>query len=62
MMLDPNFDPYLELQEVKVELLRQQHTIKNLIIGHNHNQELIQGLTDQNRHLIELIKQLKQLN
>lgn len=58
-MIDPNFDPYLELQEVKLELLRQQKTIKNLIIGHNHNQELITNLTEQNRQLIELIRQLK---
>lgn len=58
-MIDPNFDPYLELQEVKLELLRQQKTIKNLIIGHNHNQELIQQLTDQSRQLIELIRQLQ---
>lgn len=61
-MLDPNFDPYLELQEVKVELLRQQKTIRNLIVGHNHNQELIQGLVDQNRHLIELISQIRNSN
>lgn len=58
-MIDPNFDPYLELQEVKLELLRQQNIIKNLIIGHNHNQELIQQLTDQSRQLIELIRQLQ---
>lgn len=55
-MLDPNFDPYLELQEAKVELLRQQRTLRQLCVAHNHNQELISDLVQQHHQLVELVK------
>lgn len=55
-MLDSNFDPYLELQEAKVEILRQQKTIRQLCIANNHNQELINDVVQQHHQLIGLIK------
>lgn len=54
-LIDPNFDPYLELQETKVEVLRHQSIIRHLTIGHNHNQQLIADLVDQNRQLVKLV-------
>lgn len=58
-LIDPDFDPYLELQETKVEVLRHQRTIHRLTIGHNHNQQLIADLVDQNRQLLNLVKSHK---
>jgi hypothetical protein len=55
-MLDSNFDPYLELQEAKIEILRQQKTIRQLCIANNHNQELINDVVQQHHQLIGLIK------
>ena len=54
-LIDPHFDPYLELQETKVEVLRHQSIIRRLTIGHNHNQQLIADLVDQNRQLVKLV-------
>jgi len=55
-LLNPNFDPYLELQETKLEVIRHQNTIKQLIVGHNHSQELIRDLVEQHHQLVELVK------
>jgi cell division FtsZ-interacting protein ZapD len=55
-MLDANFDPYLELQETKVELLRQQRTLRQLCIAHNHNQEIVNSLVQQHDELVNLVK------
>lgn len=54
--INPNFDPYLELQETKLEVIRHQNTIQQLIVGHNHNQELIRDLVQQHHQLVELVK------
>jgi len=55
-MLDANFDPYLELQEAKVEILRQQKTLRQLCIAHNHNQEMLADLVQQHDQLVNLVK------
>jgi hypothetical protein len=55
-MLDANFDPYLELQETKVELLRQQRTLRQVCIAHNHNQEMLNDLVKQHEQLVNLVK------
>jgi hypothetical protein len=58
-MLNPNFDPYLELQETKVEVLRQQHLLKQLVNAHNNIDTILLDLTNQHQQLTMLIKQTK---
>jgi hypothetical protein len=55
-MLNADFDPYLELQEAKVELMRQQNTLRQLCIAHNHNQAMMADLVQQHSQAVELIK------
>jgi hypothetical protein len=58
-MLNPNFDPYLELQETKVEVLRQQHLLKQLVNAHNNIDTILLDLTNQHQQLTMLIKQTR---
>jgi hypothetical protein len=58
-MLNPNFDPYLELQETKVEVLRQQHLLKQLVNAHNQIDTVLLDLTNQHQQLTLLIKQTR---
>ena len=55
-LINPDFDPYLELQETKVELLRQQRTLRQVCIAHNHNQEMLNDLVQQHEQLVNLVK------
>jgi hypothetical protein len=43
------FDPYQEL-------LNARHNIAQLIIGHNHNQNLMADLVEQHRQMVDLVK------
>jgi hypothetical protein len=43
------FDPYQELLSAK-------HNIGQLIMGHNHNQNLMADLVEQHRQMVELVK------
>jgi hypothetical protein len=58
-MLNPNFDPYLELQETKVEVLRQQHLLKQVVNAHNQIDTILLDLTNQHQQLTLLIKQTR---
>jgi len=58
-MLNPNFDPYLELQETKVEVLRQQHLLKQLVNAHNNIDTILLDLSNQHQQLTMLIKQTR---
>jgi rRNA pseudouridine-1189 N-methylase Emg1 (Nep1/Mra1 family) len=58
-MLNPNFDPYLELQETKVEVLRQQHLLKQVVNAHNNIDTILLDLTNQHQQLTMLIKQTR---
>jgi hypothetical protein len=58
-MLNPNFDPYLELQETKVEVLRHQHLLKQLVNAHNQIDTVLLDLTNQHQQLTLLIKQTR---
>lgn len=55
-MFTSDYDPYQELENAKLELLRQQTTIRQLCIAHNQNQELIADLVQQHSQAINLIK------
>lgn len=58
-MLNPNFDPYLELQETKVEVLRQQNLIRQLVNAHNHIDTILLDITNQHQQLTLLLKQTR---
>jgi hypothetical protein len=58
-MLNPNFDPYLELQETKVEVLRQQNLVKQLVNAHNQIDVILSDLCNQHQQLTLLLKQTR---
>ena len=58
-MLDPNFDPYLELQQCKTEVIRQKGIINQLIHAHNQHDSMLLDITNQHKQLVELLKQTK---
>jgi peptidoglycan hydrolase CwlO-like protein len=51
-MLDPNFDPYKELQEAK-------SVINTLVWAHNQHDEMMLDLTNQHRQLIDVLRSTK---
>lgn len=58
-MFDPNFDPYLELQQCKTEVVRQRGLINKLIYAHNQHDVALLEITEQFKQMIELVKQSK---
>lgn len=58
-MFDPNFDPYLELQETKVEILKHQNVIRRLVDAHNQFDSAFVDLSHQHRQLVDLLKQTR---
>ena len=58
-MLDPEFDPYLELQQCKNEVMRQKNIINHLIHAHNQHDSALLDITEQHKQIVELVKQTK---
>lgn len=50
-MLNNSFDPYDELQQLKIESIRQRNTINQLIQNNNKLQDLLLEISEQHRNI-----------
>lgn len=64
-MFNPEFDPYNELQSLRIELTAQKQLINNLINSNNHLSDLVMQLATQQGQLGQesnkIIRQVKEL-
>lgn len=57
-IFDPTFDPYGEMQRLKVEVTAQRQLINNLITANNNQSDLLVQLSNQN---VELLREMKNI-
>ena len=50
-MLNNGFDPYDELQQLKIESIRQRNTINQLVQNNNKLQDLLLEISEQHRNI-----------
>lgn len=59
-LIDPNFDPLLDLQILKQRLIDLEANFARLVDAHNNQSQLIKQIAQQNTELLELMSWQKQ--